>query len=102
MIINVNLNDIGRAATEVDNFVTTLRGKTAQIDTHVKSMGNTWSGEDKDALMSKWEGFDERGSQYKMLEENMVAYADLLRYSKKQYRTAQQNAINRFNRLFRF
>lgn len=97
--IEVNYIYFTNAAAYVEQYVSRQKEKMGQATETVNSLRSSWSGEDSEAFVSKWNEIDDRSSTASQLEQSLEDYAEVLKYAADQYKEAQKKAIGLANRL---
>lgn len=95
MVIDVNHESLSSLASTVSSFRDNLERDTNRMDSSVIDSISSWSGEDKDAFLSKWNMINDSGSNYANMLTYLQYYADNLNSASVRYRNAQADAINK-------
>lgn len=97
--IKVNHKKMLDAATQIDNYITSIDKNMATIDTTVLSLNAEWKGQDYVQLKAEWNEINSSGSTTDKIKTSLKSYAGAIREAASLYKEAQARAINRANAL---
>ncbi len=94
-VIKVDTQELESCAKKIDSFTRTYDNKMNTITGAVTDAVAYWQGEEYNAFRAKWDGMKAGGSVSGKTKQAMKNYAEYIRYAKKLYETAQENAKRR-------
>ena len=97
--IKVDHSKLESTASEIEQYVKTLKGKMKAADGEVKTLSSSWQGTDASQFRSKWAAVTNQDSVYTNTVKQLESYAQFLRYAAKKYKEAQTKAVNSANSL---
>ena len=90
MYIDVDHSKFKKTAKEVDDYVSLLKG-----DMMI-------AGKDKSEFNQEWSKVKESDSTYTKMVNSFESYSEVLKYAAKEYKSAQEIAVNRSMMLLVF
>ena len=87
--ISTDTQKIEQAANAIDKYISRCKKMMKEANATVNGL---WQGDDYNAFISKWNGIDDKKSDYANLIKYLENYSELLRYAAKQYKDAQKKA----------
>ena len=97
--IKVNYEQLEKTASKIDAYLKRQKNNMAKATNEVTMLRAFWSGKDYDRFLEQWNRLDDKDSTTYGFTEFLESYADLLRYSAKEYKKAQEKAIQKANSL---
>ncbi len=102
MYIDVDHSKFKKTAKEVDDYVSLLKGDMMIADSKVTSLMWYWQGKDKSEFNQEWSKVKESDSTYTKMVNSFESYSEVLKYAAKEYKSAQEIAVNRSMMLLVF
>lgn len=100
--IVVDTAKLDKAASAIDTYINNHKKKMKYIDNEVSSLCASWSGKDYTQFYKEWHQINAKDSVSGKMITALNNYADFLRFSENEYRSAQSKAVNRSNSLPRY
>ncbi len=100
--IKVNHSKFEAAATEVEDYVDTLKSKMRSANGEIDTLASTWQGSDFTQFKTEWNKVDDGDSTHTQMVKSLESYAKFLRYAASKYKEAQIKAVNKANGLPRY
>lgn len=97
--IKVDHSKLESTASQIEQYVQTLKRKMKNADGEINTLSSTWQGKDATQFRSKWNAVTNQDSVYANTVKQLESYAQFLRYAAKKYKEAQTKAINSANSL---
>lgn len=97
--IKVDHKKFEQAAGAIEAYVSKHKSNMNAIENAVNSLGTCWHGADYAQFQREWQEIKGTGSTSDKMIRSLEQYADFLRFAANKYRSAQENAVNRADRL---
>ena len=97
--VKVDHSKLESTATEIEQYITVLKGKMDAAQNEVRVLSSSWQGSDASQFRTKWNTVTDQNSIYAQTVKQLESYAQYLRYAAKKYKEAQTNAVNAACRL---
>ncbi|MBQ1821537.1 MAG: WXG100 family type VII secretion target [Clostridia bacterium] len=97
--IKVDHSKLESTASQIEQYVQTLKRKMKNADGEINTLSSTWQGKDATQFRSKWNAVTNQDSVYANTVKQLESYAQFLRYAAQKYKEAQTKAINSANSL---
>lgn len=93
--IKTDTDQLENCAKKIDNFIAVYDKKMNAISTGISGASSYWQGEEYQMFCGKWNEMKGGKSVSGKTRQALKCYAEYLRYAKRLYERAQQNAKNR-------
>ncbi|MBR5949285.1 MAG: hypothetical protein IKZ82_11675 [Clostridia bacterium] len=97
--IKVDYRTLEQASIAIEQYLSTHNNKMNKANAAMVELGNYWSGEDYTATYALWENVDRGASASNSMMKSLRNYAEFLKMASRKYKNAQENAVQRANRL---
>lgn len=97
--VKVDYGQIENAVSVIETYITKHKNNMGKMNQSVTALGASWQCNDYSQLKSEWNQINSKDSTSGKMLQELDEYADFLRFAANKYKSAQNNAINRANRL---
>lgn len=99
-MIKIDLDQLDATTKRIDDYVKFLKAEMKKADNMIEQDLNVaWSGADYKQYNMEWKKINQKDSDFSKMVKSLEKYADFLRVTAREYRSAQSNALNRANSL---
>ena len=92
--IHVDYSKFNKTAEKIETYIENHEKNMKLATQEVKALSSTWQGKDATEFQNQWNGVTEKGSTSEAMIQALKNYATFLRYAGKQYKDAQEKAVN--------